>query len=591
MAALTLLFATTAHGQYSFRESIHISGRCDGVDQAIINAINGQIPEISGFATRAECEAARAYVNSIRSSWDGCTAYVSASPCVGHDIGGESVSGIATPTVGASTQGSSFFYTNAPAEVKNWEEEQNRIDAVIGNQVVSYSSGLSKTADDAFNATLNKELSHHFYSSTYGLNSGSGVFAGIPSTPLLEVGQNADMAAVMTYMSEIDDAFLTDTLLSHPSEIYALLPAKYKDITGYDIDVILNKEPSSRSPKEQAALDNYNAYVKEVCSRVDDYAKQKLAEIDATPEKKEIDMALLCELEYNKDETADLVYLTNYRLVNGEQVLDAPISRLLEAIERGNAREETGFHADLFYNDFTKEYSVVFRGSNDLSKIPTDPDARADWIKTNFANALGMRAKQFDIAESIANVINLLPGDVKINITGHSLGGALASYVGLKTADEGIGKARNVYTFNSEGLNPTLLQSVKNYDDSKIQAFHSSYEVLTNLQKGLYVASDVTANVASNIMSDSAQPAIDIGAQTLKLTVPGKEINLENRGVTDFPKDKLGHSMTLITETLLNRNKATQTEWSDTHAYRKAIASARENSALYRQDSLSIISY
>ncbi len=582
MVLLCIAIPKYAYAQWSFRESVHFSGNCEGFAQSLVNAINGQIPEISGFATRAECEAARAYINSIRYSSGGCTSYASASPCVGHDIGGESVSGIATPTVGASTQGSSFFYTNAPAEVKNWEEEQNRIDAVIGNQVVSYSSGLSKTLDDAFNDTLNKELSLHSYSSTYGLNSGSGVFAGIPSTPLLEVGQNADMAAVMTYMSEIDDAFYR-YLLSHPSEIYALLPAKYKDITGYDIDVILNKEPSSRSPEEQAALDNYNAYVKEVCTRVDDYAKQKLAEIDATPEKKEIDMALLCELEYNKDETADLVYLTNYRLVNGEQALDAPINRLLEAIERGNAREETGFHADLFYNEFTKEYTVVFRGSNDLSKIPTDPDARADWIKTNFANALNLRAKQFDIAESIANVINSLPDDVRINIAGHSLGGALASYVGLKTADEGIGKARNVYTFNSEGLNPTLLQSVNNYDDSKIQAFHSSYEVLTNFQKGLYVASDVTANVASNIMSDSAQPAIDIGAQTLKLTVPGKEINLENR--------EYGHAMTLITDTMLDRHQSTQSEWSDTHAYRKAIASASEDSALYRQDSLSIISY
>lgn len=399
------------------------------------------------------------------------------------------------------------------------------------------------------------------------------------------------MAAVMTYMSEIDDAFYR-YLLSHPSEIYALLPAKYKDITGYDIDVILNKEPSSRSPEEQAALDNYNAYVKEVCSRVDDYAKQKLAEIDATPEKKEIDMAILATICYG-DDINGYDQLTGYKSVSLDDVPDALLN-LAEAIAMCNNTEATtGFHVELYYNESTGAYTIAFQGSNDIK----------DWLYNNVVNGIGGEVPQFNLIKGLASAVNGLSSNIDINLVGHSLGGALAGYLGLLTKKE-------TYTFNAEGLNPEIINSIPDYDDSKIKAYHSSYELLTGAQKVVNEVIPAFQGVGTN----GSGVAMN-GEQTNILKVPGEEIVLNNRTIGDVAVEVLGdaakltqkvspatisinnrsiidsHTMSLIVNHLLGKNQPTQIKWSDTHAYRKAIASARENSALYRQDSLSIISY
>ena len=555
----------------------------------IVNAFNAQIPDISGFPTRAECEAARAQINSIRYTLEGCTTYATATPCVGHDVGGVGgAASIANPTVGATAQGTSFFYTTAPEEVKNWQAEQDRINALIGNIDTTPETGLSKTADKGYNAAVSEDLSKYNYSSSSGVYIGNGVFTGIPATPLKTVEDRADMATVMLYLGKLEDDFY-EFLLMHPSEIYTLLPQKYKELTskpeigfdGYDIDVIVNKDPASRSPEEQAALDNYNAYVKEVCSEADKYAIKRIAEIDSKPEKKEIDMSILAELSYNSTDSEGYELLTNYRKVGKEDLQNNPqLKILLEAINYGNDIEYSGFHAELFYNEFTNEYTIAFQGSNDLSLMKSlseeGIDARADWIYTNLNNGLGGTPAQFNIARSIAIAVNACP-DTNINITGHSLGGALAGYVGLLTG-------RDTYTFNAEGLNPSLINDVPNYDDSKIRAYHSSYEALTNTQKVLNAAYKY---------SDVGTHALDVPPTAEKdlyiLKVPGKEITLGNRSVTDMVTDPKGHSMDIIIEHFLDNNRSTQTQWSDVHAYRNSIANSAQDTSLLRQDHILIV--
>lgn len=60
-AALTLLFATTAHGQYSFRVSVSYGGICSGhreLAQKEAEARAGHINQLT-FSTQAECESVR----------------------------------------------------------------------------------------------------------------------------------------------------------------------------------------------------------------------------------------------------------------------------------------------------------------------------------------------------------------------------------------------------------------------------------------------------------------------------------------------------------------------------------------------------
>lgn len=568
MVLFLLLFPIDSYAQWSFRESIHVSGRCDGVDYAIINAVNGQIPEITGFSTRAECESARAFINSIRSSYGGCTAYASASPCVGHDIGGGSVAGIANPTVGASSQGSSFFYTSVPEEVKNWQAEQDRIDALIGNRSDNPVVGVANTSDGSFNSSLNRDMSMHSYGTSSGVNIGNGVFTGIPTTPFQSIGKNADMAKVLSYIGELNETFY-GYLLNHPSDLYTLLPNKYKELTGFDIDAIVNKNPSNRTPEEQAALDNYNAFVQKVCIEVDKYAQNQLAEIDTSPGKKEIDMAILAAICYG-DDTNGYEQITSYKNLSLD---DAPneLKNLADVIAECNMTEsDTGFHAELYFNEATGSYTLAFQGSNDFQ----------DWVRNNIPNGLGLNTPQLTfIRERFAAAVNSIDPDVEVNIVGHSLGGALAGYLGLLTGKE-------TYTFNAEGLNPTTIESIPNYDDSHILAYHSSYEVLTGFQKA--------ANATNPALQQALNPGTIINTnnnQTYVLKVPGQEITLNNRGFTDIPNDLIGHKIGPVVSSLIERNQALQNQWSDIQAYRKAISSARNDSALYRQDSLLIISY
>ena len=83
-------------------------------------------------------------------------------------------------------------------------------------------------------------------------------------------------------------------------------------------------------------------------------------------------------------------------------------------------------------------YVLSFRGTN--------PEQLIDWI-TNISQGLGYRNSQYRQAAEVALYVQSKVGSNNLLITGHSLGGGLASYAASLTGSRAI-------TFNAAGLHP-----------------------------------------------------------------------------------------------------------------------------------------
>jgi RHS repeat-associated protein len=129
---------------------------------------------------------------------------------------------------------------------------------------------------------------------------------------------------------------------------------------------------------------------------------------------------------------------------------------------------KSGFYAALYKNNETSAYVLAFRGTHDLN----------DW-KTDFKQALGRETEQYDKAVTLAqSVKNAMPEQSGLVMTGHSLGGGLASVTSLRTGTIGI-------TFNPAGVHKNTMAR-HNLDPSKGDHLVSPYivkgEILDHLQ-------------------------------------------------------------------------------------------------------------
>lgn len=200
------------------------------------------------------------------------------------------------------------------------------------------------------------------------------------------------------------------------------------------------------------------------------------AAIDRTPEKQEMDAAILANDVYGTD-TNNWIGMTNYTRLSLSPLPaeHRAMQSIADAIMLCNQTTGiTGFHAEMYYNDKTGKYVISIAGSDDAE----------DWLYNNLPNLANLEIPQYNLALSIAEALNALPADVRasldIEIVGHSLGGGVASVIGLATGLE-------TRTFNAARVPDSFIEAhgLGGNSTDNITAYHTSTDVLTNAQQAI----------------------------------------------------------------------------------------------------------
>ena len=140
--------------------------------------------------------------------------------------------------------------------------------------------------------------------------------------------------------------------------------------------------------------------------------------------------------------------------------------------------QDAGFKADV-YKDLKGNYVLAFRGTN---SDPRDKGTRdlplldgwsKDWIDDNMAQGVGMGSKQYQNAIDLSIRLKNKVGKDKLTITGHSLGGGLATAGGAATGCE-------TYAYNPAGVHPNTykMYGVETPDTSKVHTYYSNQDFL-----------------------------------------------------------------------------------------------------------------
>lgn len=254
----------------------------------------------------------------------------------------------------------------------------------------------------------------------------------------------------------------------HATDLSRMLSDQFKALTGFDIYELNNK--IKPTPEELEILNSYNEYVDMVCKSAQDKLS---AEEERVPE---LEMAAYSIAVYKDDDTnlitdyfkpnplRDMSIIRNPQERNGAE-------KIVNFINENEGK--SGFNSEIYYDKNQDKYVIAIRGT-EFTKFK---DLSADALF-----ALLAKSPQHDIAYKLAQAIKSsgIPLD-KIKITGHSLGGGLASIVGMITGCE-------TYIYNPAHVS---LEAAKNYklDLSRQDNIHTytaaPNEAVTTLETGV----------------------------------------------------------------------------------------------------------
>lgn len=497
VVAVALLAFGTAEAQYTFSAQIVISGKCfssasnmaERNIRQIVNEYNAKFRAIP--MTKAECMAmSQQFAGELAVysfSEYGCSIKLVITPCI--------CTGCKDEVSSDPSQGGSYNSTNAGSEVNDWADDVDaRRRALDQNAVAAPPSQVEEmfgggTGDKQFDDALKKGL---------GAFELPNIKAEMPD----DFELLANMENVNKYIGQCRN--LANLYISYPDpdSLVAWFHEEFKRVSNFDIDAIMNKLESQRSPAEKQALLDYQAFRRLLADKMINQIEELRQAVARSEETRAYEMAVLSESCYG-DSKHEYLANTNYREVG---ILDFsegdPLRSFSEVIDECN--KSLGFHAELYYNTVTGEYTVAFEGSNmhpigDLKDylfnwknvISNWEDFYADW-RDNIKQGLGGIPEQYILAYIIAYRV---PEGVKMNFTGHSLGGGLASVAG---AVSGV----PTYTYNPEGVNNNIIDAfgIREKVDTRdynIKVYQANNDLLTSVQEG--VLKDVVLGTVKTI--------------------------------------------------------------------------------------------
>lgn len=159
-----------------------------------------------------------------------------------------------------------------------------------------------------------------------------------------------------------------------------------------------------------------------------------------------------------------------------EEVSDMELAQL--GIEPNMLEDqESDFQSNIYKKG--DKYFLAYRGTESLKDVKADLDGSMGEVNLQFERAR-------DLSETLYKKI---PVNSKMVITGHSLGGELASISALATGVP-------AYTYNSAGLHPKIIQELKLNPENErsITAFYTNKDELSLLQ-------DNRINVAKAVLA------------------------------------------------------------------------------------------
>lgn len=369
---------------------------------------------------------------------------------------------------------------------------------------------------------------------------------------------NANVENVQRYFDNSEP--LADIFLRNPHKLKDYLEIQFEDVSGFNLKEIRSKQPNDRTDEEKQALIDYEAYrVKEMEQINKDIEKY----IDNSKEKKEIDAAILALDVYGNDKEG-YINNTNFKKLDLESLSNSvnsndhtSILEVAQEIKKCNDKQDdTGFHAELYYNEVTDTYVISFAGTDDWKDAQTDLN-----IGVNAISGGNNEIQQYDMAMQIAKVINNIPKDerdkLNIEVVGHSLGGGLASIVGLETGIET--KTYNASMVPDGFLKENeLLDKVNNGNVYNITAYHTSTDLLTNSQQAIGASAiGIPHDIGDPATAWEKTKAVTAGAIA---GAPGGPVGvLSGAKVGEMAE---GHRMAPITRIFFNSNtEKKKSEW------------------------------
>lgn len=505
---LSLCSANYAQGNWHFNATVTKSGDCGmSLREGYIWAsqVESAVAQDNArtFNTERECNECRNELLQLfhNRTRGGCTTRITASPCSG--IGGiEPINPTSTGNsklqgeqgyafIMGQTLGGSFYSTNPANEIKDWSEEEAIRRMGLDPNFQASNLTIVYTGDRDFDNARNTFISINMRDEQGRLIEPKEYYINeIPWT-------NDHKKRYFTEKEYLDE-----------------LQTNYYTLTNVNIKEILFKTQKTDSDIE--ALKTYQAWIEQLYTEISTFKNMAI-----------------CSAVVYADADLSLLDYTKYRIIT--EAPDKEVNRLLKLTELSNNEPlNQGFHADVFYNEETKEYVVAFRGTEfpeqddfvrmafdlsydiiktyisekikkpkdtsfmntakasfdnlitDLAEGNTDklPSAFHD-LSTDASQAIGKVLTQYKMAiqigEAIGSIIEENP-NIKINITGHSMGGGEGIIAGLVSGQPS-------YVFNPAGVSDATYEfanvsnKVAEGDYNIIHKIKTTDDPLTNFQE------------------------------------------------------------------------------------------------------------